>query len=95
VGLRARGGAGRLGEGLWAAGWSGDRVIEAIEARGRRFVLGVQWHPEDTLDWDPKRRLQGPGAPAWNDSQHAKHLRLFEALVAAAAQARTSSSACD
>jgi gamma-glutamyl-gamma-aminobutyrate hydrolase PuuD len=42
VGLRAQGGPGRLGEGLWAAGWSGDGVIEAIEARGRRFVLGVQ-----------------------------------------------------
>ncbi len=24
-----------------------DRVIEAVEAPGRRFVLGVQWHPED------------------------------------------------
>jgi gamma-glutamyl-gamma-aminobutyrate hydrolase PuuD len=26
---------------------SGDRVVEAVEAPGRRFVLGVQWHPED------------------------------------------------
>ena len=28
-------------------GWSdGDEVIEAIELPGRRFALGVLWHPE-------------------------------------------------
>ena len=26
---------------------AGYDVIEAVEAPGRRFVLGVQWHPED------------------------------------------------
>jgi putative glutamine amidotransferase len=37
----------RLGEGLVvSAHSSGDRVVEAIEMPDRRFVLGVQWHPE-------------------------------------------------
>ena len=36
-----------------------DRVIEAIRLRGRKYVLGVQWHPEfhrrgeGTLDDSP------------------------------------------
>ena len=30
----------------------GGRVIEAVEGEGRRFVLGVQWHPERTVDED-------------------------------------------
>lgn len=39
---------GNLGAGLRATAWSpGDNVIEGIEAPGRPFVLGVQWHPED------------------------------------------------
>ena len=37
----------RLGEGLVASGVSTlDELPEAIELPGRRFVLGVQWHPE-------------------------------------------------
>lgn len=37
----------RLGDGLHATGWSeDDGVVEAIEAPGHRFALGVQWHPE-------------------------------------------------
>lgn len=30
-----------------AVAWAPDGVIEAIEIPGRRFALGVQWHPED------------------------------------------------
>ncbi|GIE84171.1 gamma-glutamyl-gamma-aminobutyrate hydrolase family protein [Actinoplanes regularis] len=34
-----------------ATGWCpDDRVIEIIEHPGRRFALGVQWHPERTAD---------------------------------------------
>ncbi|MEV1289977.1 gamma-glutamyl-gamma-aminobutyrate hydrolase family protein [Micromonospora sp. NPDC049679] len=33
--------------------WAGDGVIEAIEDRDRRFVLGVQWHPEAAADVRP------------------------------------------
>lgn len=37
----------RLGEGLRITGHSTlDQLPEAIEAPGKRFVLGVQWHPE-------------------------------------------------
>jgi putative glutamine amidotransferase len=36
-----------LGRGLMASAWSqGDRIVEGIEAPERRFVVGVQWHPE-------------------------------------------------
>ena len=52
----------RLGAGLVVTARSEDGVIEAVELPGHRFVLGVQWHPEENGD-----------------------LRLFEALVAAAA----------
>lgn len=37
----------RLGAGLTVVGRSPDGVIEAVEVEGERFVLGVQWHPED------------------------------------------------
>jgi putative glutamine amidotransferase len=37
----------RLGLGLEVTGRSpGDGVIEAVEMKGRSFVVGVQWHPE-------------------------------------------------
>ena len=36
-----------LGEGFVVTGWSAlDELPEAIERPGRRFALGVQWHPE-------------------------------------------------
>lgn len=43
----------RLGAGLVVAAWSLEqdpRVIEAIELPGHRFVVGVQWHPEEAAD---------------------------------------------
>jgi gamma-glutamyl-gamma-aminobutyrate hydrolase PuuD len=40
----------RLGTGLDAVGWADDGVVEAIVLHDRRFVLGVQWHPEDGDD---------------------------------------------
>jgi putative glutamine amidotransferase len=37
-----------LGSGLIASGWDfEDDVVEAIEAPGHRFGLGVIWHPEE------------------------------------------------
>jgi putative glutamine amidotransferase len=46
-----------VGKGLIASAWSvGDGVIEGIEAPGRRFVLGVQWHPESF--WGEPRGFQ-------------------------------------
>ncbi len=55
-------GVDRVGEGLRATGWSEDGLVEAIErepgggADDRPFeagwMVGVQWHPEDTADGD-------------------------------------------
>lgn len=37
-----------LGEGLVPSGWDVvDGTVEALEMPGRRFVLGVLWHPEE------------------------------------------------
>lgn len=41
---------GELADGLTAVGWHDDGTVEAVEAPGDDFVLGVQWHPEETLD---------------------------------------------
>lgn len=39
--------------GLQVTGWSDDHVIEALESPGHRFLISVQWHPEEItgLDW--------------------------------------------
>lgn len=54
----------RIGRYLRASAWSPDGVIEAIEtsadsswALSGRFVLGVQWHPEQMQDEDPHRNI--------------------------------------
>jgi gamma-glutamyl-gamma-aminobutyrate hydrolase PuuD len=36
----------RLGEGLRISARAEDGIVEAIELAGHRFVVGVQWHPE-------------------------------------------------
>ncbi|WP_309232252.1 gamma-glutamyl-gamma-aminobutyrate hydrolase family protein [Micromonospora tarensis] len=38
---------------LTVTGWAADGVIEVVEDPARRFVLGVQWHPEN--EPDPRR----------------------------------------
>jgi putative glutamine amidotransferase len=38
-----------LGDGLRPVAWADDGVIEAVEAPGRRFMLGVQWHVEGLI----------------------------------------------
>jgi gamma-glutamyl-gamma-aminobutyrate hydrolase PuuD len=37
---------GRLGDGLVECAWADDGTLEALEDPTRRFVVGVQWHPE-------------------------------------------------
>ena len=37
---------GRVGEGLAETAWAEDGTLEAVEDPARRFVVGVQWHPE-------------------------------------------------
>jgi putative glutamine amidotransferase len=44
-------GVDELGSGLVATGWTDDGLVEAIE-RERGWMLGVQWHPEDTAAAD-------------------------------------------
>jgi gamma-glutamyl-gamma-aminobutyrate hydrolase PuuD len=39
-----------LGRGLIVSARAPDGVIEAIEDDAGRFILGVQWHPEEQLD---------------------------------------------
>lgn len=40
-----------VGDGLVVTGWAAaDGLPEAIERPGRRFALGVQWHPEEDPD---------------------------------------------
>jgi putative glutamine amidotransferase len=46
----------RLGEGLVATGWTEDGLVEAIETEAG-WMIGTQWHPEDTADSD--RSQQG------------------------------------
>ena len=41
---------GILGRGLVVTATSDDGVVEAVELPGHRFVVGVQWHPEELRD---------------------------------------------
>jgi putative glutamine amidotransferase len=47
----------RLGRGLRAVAWAPDGTIEALEAPGRAFVLGVQWHAETLVAQRRERDL--------------------------------------
>jgi gamma-glutamyl-gamma-aminobutyrate hydrolase PuuD len=38
----------RLGRGIRVTSLSSDGIIEMVEVPSRRFVLGLQWHPERT-----------------------------------------------
>jgi putative glutamine amidotransferase len=56
-----------LAPGLEAAAFSPDGLVEAVESRTHRWVIGVQWHPE-------LPEAEHPGF-----AEHGR--RLFEALV--------------
>ncbi len=43
-------GVGRLGDGLAATAWAEDGVLEGVEDPTKRFVVGVQSHPEEGPD---------------------------------------------
>jgi gamma-glutamyl-gamma-aminobutyrate hydrolase PuuD len=71
---------GTLGRGLVVTARSEDGIIEAVELAGRRFVLGVQWHPEETGDarlfealvaatLEPAAGRRGPGTPIAEELQ--------------------------
>ena len=42
-----------LGRGLVITARAGDGVVEAVELPSARFVLAVQWHPEEGMDRRP------------------------------------------
>lgn len=46
----------RIGDGLVVTGRSADGTVEAVEVADARWVLGVQWHPEDTAEGDPEQQ---------------------------------------
>jgi len=48
-----------LGAGLVAVAWAPDQIVEGVELTDpSRFVLGVQWHPEEMIKHsEPARRL--------------------------------------
>lgn len=45
-----------LGAALVETGWSDDGLVEAIEDAGPRWIVGVQWHPEDTASRDVEQQ---------------------------------------
>ncbi len=47
--------AGR-GSSLQVTAYAPDGVIEAVEVPGRRFAIGVQWHPEWMFEDQPEHR---------------------------------------
>jgi len=46
----------RLGGDLRVTATSDDALVEAVEHVDRRWVVGVQWHPEDSADVDPEQQ---------------------------------------
>jgi putative glutamine amidotransferase len=47
----------RLGDGLREVAWAPDGVVEGLEMPDEeRFVLGVQWHPEELVGHDQAAR---------------------------------------
>jgi putative glutamine amidotransferase len=49
-----------IGRGLEAVAWSEDGTIEGMESRDHPWLLMVQFHPEELVDFhEPSRRLFG------------------------------------
>ena len=46
----------RIGDGLTVIAHADDGTVEAAEVDGRRWAVGVQWHPEDTAHDDPAQQ---------------------------------------
>ncbi|MBK1691806.1 gamma-glutamyl-gamma-aminobutyrate hydrolase family protein [Ectothiorhodospira mobilis] len=65
----------RLGRGLRAVAREPSGLVQAIEASGPRFVLGVQWHPEYLPQKMRHQRLfrglvRAAGGPGWDLHRH-------------------------
>ena len=44
-------GMGRIGDGLRPVAWAEDGIVEGLEDPGKRYALGVLWHPEEGEDF--------------------------------------------
>lgn len=49
-------GVDRVGDGLTVAARAADGLVEAIEREGDGWMVGVEWHPEDTANADPAQQ---------------------------------------
>ena len=46
----------RLAEPLLACGWATDGQLEAVELSSATWIVGAQWHPEDTASRTPQQQ---------------------------------------
>jgi putative glutamine amidotransferase len=46
----------RLGDGLRVVGRHADGIIHAVELDAARWIVGTQWHPEDSAADDPQQQ---------------------------------------
>ena len=46
----------RLGDGLRLTARAPDGIVEGIELDGDAWIVGAQWHPEDTAGRDPAQQ---------------------------------------
>jgi putative glutamine amidotransferase len=49
-------GLGDLAEPLVACGWASDGQLEAVELPNASWIIGAQWHPEDTATHKPQQQ---------------------------------------
>jgi putative glutamine amidotransferase len=49
-------GIAELGDGLVPIGYSEDGQLEAVELPTKTWVVGLQWHPEDTATRQPQQQ---------------------------------------
>ena len=64
-----------VGRGLRPVAWAEDGVVEAVEAAGARFVVGVQWHAEGLIARAEQRALFTSFVDAARDHESAVHVR--------------------
>jgi putative glutamine amidotransferase len=47
----------KLGQSLVPIAYASDGIIEAVEVPGDRWVMAVQWHPEELTEYTGMQRL--------------------------------------
>jgi putative glutamine amidotransferase len=46
----------RVGDGLRVVGRHASGIVHAVELDGSQWIVGTQWHPEDSADEDPQQQ---------------------------------------